>query len=142
MKWNNASASSHSPTDKLISVRLATASLVLAVLGWVIYLLQWCFDLTLGLLLAAATVGMSAILSTFFDILPFLLWLIGIITGHLSLARSGRAGASGINRTIWALVLNYLGFFLTLLFFILIIILIVNGVQSGWFEKVLPFIHK
>jgi hypothetical protein len=44
--------------------KFAVTSLSLGLVGWVVYTLQWCFDLTLGILLAAFTAGISAV---FFD---------------------------------------------------------------------------
>ncbi len=129
-------------TIKPASDRLATASLTLGILGWVFYLLQWCFDLTLGLVLAAVTGGSSAICGSVLDVLPFLLWLAGIMAGHASLTRIRHTGASGRGRTIGGLVLNYLGIFFTLLFIIFIIILIVSGIHAGWLDRLLPFVHK
>jgi hypothetical protein len=108
----------------------------------VIYLLQWCFDLTLGLLLAAFTAGSSAICGTILDVLPFVLWITGIVSGHVSLFQIKRTGGDGRNRAIGGLVFNYFGLFFILIFIVVIIILITTGVQAGWLEKVLPQIHK
>jgi hypothetical protein len=127
---------------KPVSDRLATTSLVLGILGWVLYLLQWCFDLTLGLVLVAATGGGSAICSSALDVLPFLLWLAGIISGHASFSRRKDTVASSKARAIWGLVLSYLGIFFTLLLVILIIILVVSGIHAGWLDKIFPFLHK
>ncbi len=42
-----------------VSNKLATNSLTLGILGWIFYLLQWCFDLTIGLFLAAVSAGVE-----------------------------------------------------------------------------------
>ncbi len=44
--------------------RLATISLSLGLLGWAFYLIQLCFDLTLGLLLTIFIAGPSAVCLT------------------------------------------------------------------------------
>ena len=80
------------------------------------YLLQWCFDLTLGLSLAAFTAGASAICGTILDVLPFMLWITGIVSGHVSLSQIKRTGGYGRNRAIGGLVLNYFGLLFILIF--------------------------
>ena len=69
------------PKDKL-----ANTSLTFGLAGWVLYILQCCFDFTIGLLLDAVTAGISAAFSTVLDILPFVLWLVGIVIGHVALS--------------------------------------------------------
>jgi hypothetical protein len=120
----------------------AVASLILGLLGWTFYLVQWCFDLTLGIFLAAMTGGMNAIISTVFDFLPFVLWVAGLVTGHLALKQSKREGRPGRNMAVWGLVVNYLGLFFSLIFLILIVNLIFAGIGVGLFKNIIPFIHK
>lgn len=127
---------------KAAANRLATTSLVLALFGWVFYLLQWCFDLSLGLVLAAATGGSSALCATVLDVLPFFLWTAGAISGHVALGQIRRSSLPGCGRAVWGLVLNYLGLFFTILLILLVIILLVAGIHTGWFHKILPFLHK
>jgi len=133
---------SSTSTLKPASNKFATVSLVLGVTGWVIYLLQWCFDLTLGLFLAALTGGLSAVCGTLLDILPFMLWLTGIVGGHVSLNQIQQSGAPGKSRAILGLVLNYFGLFFIIIFIIVIIVLITTGVEAGWVEKLLLQIRK
>jgi hypothetical protein len=130
------------PLPESNSNRLATTSLILGIAGWSVYLLQWCFDLTLGLVLAAATLGSSAVCGTVLDALPFLLWLGGVVSGHAALRRIRQTGERGRGRAVWGLALNYAGLVVTILFIILIIVLIVSGVQAGWLEKLLPVFHR
>jgi hypothetical protein len=120
----------------------AVASLTLGLLGWALYILQWCYDLTLGIFLAATTAGVSALVSTFLDLIPFVLWVAGIVTGHLALKQVKREGGTGRNQAIWGLVLNYLGLFFSTIFLIVIAILIFAGIGVGLFTKINPFIHK
>jgi hypothetical protein len=125
-----------------VSNKLASTSLTMGILGWAIYLLQWCFDLTIGLLFAAFTGGTSAICATVLDVLPFMLWLTGIVSGHVALGQIKQSGERGGKRAIWGLILNYSGLFFTLIFIVVIIMLIATGVGAGWLEKLLPQIHK
>ncbi|HEY5271369.1 MAG TPA: DUF4190 domain-containing protein [Anaerolineales bacterium] len=122
--------------------KLATTSLTLGLVGWAIYLLQWCFDLTLGLLLAAFTAGTSAVCSTILDVAPFALWLAGIVTGHTALGQIKRSGGPGRGRAVWGLLLNYFGMFFIVIFTIVVVILIATGVEVGILDKVLPWSHK
>jgi hypothetical protein len=118
--------------------KLANTSLTLGIIGWIIYIGQWCFDLTLGLFLAAVTAGASAICSTVLDLLPFVLWLVGIVTGHAALAQVKHSGAPGRGRAIWGLVLNYSGLFFIIASVILVVVLLALGIGSGWLEKLIP----
>jgi hypothetical protein len=120
----------------------AIASLTLGLLGWALYIFQWCFDLTLGIFLAAMTVGVSALVSSFLDLIPFVLWLAGIITGHLAIKQIKREGGPGRNQAIWGLVLNYLGFLFSTIFLIVIAILIFAGFGVGLFNNIIPYFHK
>ncbi len=122
--------------------KLATTSLTLGLVGWAIYLLQWCFDLTLGLLLAAFTAGTSAVCSTILDVAPFVLWLAGFVTGHTALSQIKRSGGPGRGRADWGLVLNYFGLFFIVIFTIIVVILLATGVGMGVLDKVLPSLHK
>jgi hypothetical protein len=83
------------PGPRPIVNKLANICLTLGILGWVIYLLQWCFDLTLGLLLAAVTAGLSAICANIMDFVPFVAWLIGIVCGHVALGQIKQMGTHG-----------------------------------------------
>jgi hypothetical protein len=121
--------------------KLATTSLTLGILGWFFYLLQWCFDLTLGLLLVTVTGGSSAICATVLDVLPFGLWLTGIVLGHMALGQIKHTSAKGRGRAIWGLILNYCGLFFILILIAAILFLIVSGVGAGWLYKLLPQIH-
>lgn len=117
---------------------LATANLSLGVLGWSFYILQWCFDLTIGLLLAVFTAGSSAVCSSVLDFLPFIFWVVGILTGHVAVQQIKHTGAPGLIRAVWGLVLSYLGIFFTIIFIALIIYLVASGIGGGILEKVLP----
>ena len=127
---------------KPVTNKLATTSLTMGILGWFLYLLQWCFDLTLGLLLAAVTAGASAICSTVLDFLPFVFWLTGIVSGHVALSQVKLTGAHGRGRAVWGLVLSYVGMFFTLLLIAIAVALISTGVGKGVLDKILPSLPK
>jgi len=122
--------------------KLANTSLILGLLGWFIYFLQWCFDLTIGLLLVAMTSGASAICSSVLDFLPFALWLVGILAGHIALVQIRQTGVPGRSRAVWGLVLGYVGEAFTILLIVIIIILVAAGVGVGLLNKVVPSLQK
>lgn len=122
--------------------KLAVASLILGLVGWVLYILQWYFDLTLGILLAAFTAGISAIFVTGLDLIPIILWLAGIIAGHIALSQIKRSGGAGHSQAVWGLFLNYLGLFFSTIFIMVIITLIFAGVGVGILDKTFPLINK
>jgi hypothetical protein len=121
------------------SNKLATTSLTLGIVGWVLYLGQWCFDLTVGLLLSLATGGASAVCSTVLDFLPFVLWIAGIVSGHAALSRVKRSGAPGGGKAVWGLALNYAGLFFIIILIALAVALIAAGVGAGLLGKLFPF---
>ena len=124
------------------SNKLANTSLTLGIIGWVLYLGQWCFDFTVGLLLSVATAGGSAICATVLDFLPFVFWLIGIVAGHVALGQMKRSGAGGRGKAVWGLVLSYSGLFFVVLLIALVVALVVTGIGAGWLVKLFPFIMK
>ena len=125
-----------------VTSKLARTSLTLGILGWILYILQWCFDLTLGLILAAVTAGSSAICATVLDFLPFVLWLIGILTGYVALGQIKQTGLTGRRQATWGLVLSYTGMFFTILLIATIVALITMGVGVGVLDKLLPSFPK
>jgi len=122
--------------------KLAVTSLVLGLVGWSIYILQWCFDLTIGIFLAAFTAGVSAVFSTILDLIPFVLWMAGIVTGHAALSQMKNSGVTRKNQAIWGLLLSYLGLFFSIIFVVILILLIFAGVGVGLFDKIIPFFQK
>jgi hypothetical protein len=122
--------------------KLARTSLILGLFGWFFYLLQWCFDLTIGLFLAAVTGGTSAICSSVLDILPFVLWLVGIVAGHVALGQIRRTAAPGRVAAIGGLILGYVGLAFTILFFVTIILLVAAGFGAAWLYNFIPPLPK
>lgn len=125
-----------------VTSKLARTSLTLGILGWILYFLQWCFDLTLGLLLAFATGGSSAVCSTVLDFLPFVLWLIGILTGHVALGQIKQTRITGRRQAVWGLALGYSGILFTILLIFIVVALVTMGVGVGVLDKVLPSFPK
>ena len=125
-----------------VTSKLARTSLTLGILGWILYFLQWCFDLTLGLLLAFATGGSSAVCSMVLDFLPFVLWLIGILTGHVALGQIKQTGITGRRQAVWGLALGYSGMLFTILLIAMVVALVTMGVGVGVLDKVLPSFPK
>jgi hypothetical protein len=124
--------------SRTVTNRLARISLTLGISGWITYLLQWCFDLTLGLLLATVTAGLSAICATVLDFLPFVLWLLGIVTGHVALGQIKQAGILGRRQAISGLVLSYVGMIFSVLLIVIIFSLIAAGIGVGVHDKIFP----
>jgi hypothetical protein len=125
-----------------VAVKFAMASLTLGMLGWTLYILQWCFDLTIGLLLATVSAGLSTICASVMDFLPLVLWLVGIVTGHLALGQIKHTGVPGRRQAVWGLVLGYLGLFFTILLIVVIVALIASGIGVGLLDKILPSLPK
>ena len=128
--------------SRLATNKLSQTSLILGLLGWFFYLLQWCFDLTLGLLLVAVTGGAGAICSSVLDFLPFAIWLVGIVAGHVALAQIRQTGAPGCSRAVWGLMLGYVGMAFTILLIVIIIILVATGISAGVLNKFIPSLPK
>jgi hypothetical protein len=137
-----AAANSPFPDFRSVPNKLARTSLLLGLLGWFFYLLQACFDFSLGLLLAAVTAGTSAVCSSILDILPFALWLAGIVAGHVALGQLRQSGDPGRSSAVWGLLLSYAGLAFTILFIVGIIILVASGVGAGLLYKFLPSLPK
>jgi len=123
---------------KPVTAKLANTSLTLAILGWGLYLGQWCFDLTLGILLAIFSGGASAVCSTVLDFIPFVLWIVGVVMGHVALRQVKRNGAPGRGRAVWGLILNYSGIFFIVLLTILVLTLLAFGIGAGVLDQILP----
>jgi hypothetical protein len=108
-----------------------------------LYILQWCFNLTISLFLAAATAGISADCSTVLDILTFVLRLVGIVTGHVALSRfKNSAGVIDRSRAIGGLMLGYFGSSFGIIAGVGNLLLVAAGIGRGLLYKAFPFINK
>jgi len=121
--------------------KLANTSLLLGLGGWAAFVLQGCFDLTLGLILTLATAGAGAICTTILDVLPFILWLAGIVVGHAALGQVRHTGEAGRRRAVAGLVLAYSGIFSVILLIVILLILVAAGIKTGWLGRILPAFH-
>jgi predicted histidine transporter YuiF (NhaC family) len=116
----------------------AVASLVSGVIGWVINLGLFFINAFLGLVtLGIGLMCLSPILCGI-GMLPFIGWLVAIITGHLALGEIKRSGEKGHGMAVAGLVLGYTGFGLTILLVILIGVLMILGVTLSL--TTLPFL--
>jgi hypothetical protein len=120
------------------AIKFARTSLTLGILGWILYILQWCFDLTVGLLLALGSGGASAICGTLLDFLPMALWLIGIVTGHIALGNKKHLAVSRRSQAVWGLLLGYTGMAFSVLIVVVFVSLIAAGIGVGVLDKLLP----
>lgn len=109
----------------------AATSLTFGVMGWIIYLGKWCFNFSIGLPFTIVTGGVSVIFSMVLDLLPFSLWLIGIVTGHAALGQVKRSGSPGRGKAIWGLVLSYSGIFFIIALIVLLVFLFVTNYGTG-----------
>jgi len=121
--------------------KLATTSLTLGLLGWAAFLLQGCFDVTLGVILALATAGAGAVCSTILDVLPFALWLTAVVSGHVALGRIRQTGEAGRGRAVAGLVMSYIGLFFVVILLLLAVVLIAAGIKTGWPGRIIPSFH-
>ena len=122
--------------------KLANTSLTFGLAGLVLYILQCCFDFTIGLLLDAVNAGISAAFSTVLDILPFVLWFVGIVIGHVALSKLKYSAGVDRSQAIWGLELGYFGLLFGIIAGVGILFLIAAGMGAGVHYKVFPFIHK
>jgi hypothetical protein len=122
--------------------RLATISLSMGIVGWFIYILQWCLDLTLGILMAVASAGSSAICSSILDFLPLGFWLTGVVTGHMALGQTRQAGTNGRKRAVLGLVLCYSGMVFTILLLGLFVALLSRFIGRDDLGMILPLFSK
>ena len=109
----------------------ATASLAFGIIGWVLYFALWCFNFTIGSFLAILTYGLGLLCLLPLTCFSPLLWLVGVVTGHVGISQIKHTGEGGHGMAIWGLVLNYLGLFLVVGGMIVILILVVTGVLSA-----------
>ncbi|MGZ6346886.1 MAG: DUF4190 domain-containing protein, partial [Anaerolineales bacterium] len=90
----------------------------------------------------AFTAGISAVFSTVLDLIPLVLWLAGIVTGHTAISQIKSKGETGTSQAIGGLFLSYLGLFISIIFIAILIILIFAGVGVGLLYKIIPNFNK
>lgn len=108
----------------------AVTSLVMGIAGWVFYIGMWCFSFLVGWAVAIATYGVGLLCLVPLACLSPLLWLVGVITGHIARGQIRERGESGGGMAMAGLVMGYIGLGLTILGLILAIILSALGFLS------------
>ncbi|MBN2388966.1 MAG: DUF4190 domain-containing protein [Anaerolineales bacterium] len=106
----------------------AVTSMVLGILGWVIYIGMWCLNFLIGWVLLVATAGIGLLCLLPLGCISPLLWFIGIITGHSAQAQIRQRGEGGGGMATAGLWLNWLGIILTVVGSVIIAILLLTGV--------------
>ena len=109
---------------------LATTSMVLGIIGWVLVILNICFQVATGLF-AALTMGLGALLLCCvipLSCLPPIAWLIGVITGHIGQNQIRETGEGGLGMAKAGLIMGYIGLGLVALTICAVIILSAMGV--------------
>ena len=109
----------------------AIASMVMGIASWALYIGLWCFNATFGTLMTIATGGIGLLCLLPLSCISPLLWLVGVITGHVGLSQIKRTGEGGQGMAITGLILGYLGLLFIVGGTIVIIILVVTGVISA-----------
>jgi Domain of unknown function (DUF4190) len=94
--------------------RQATTSLVSGIVAWVLWLLFFCFNWSIGAFLSFATVGITGVLCGIASFFPVIPWVLAIVTGHLAISQIKRTGEPGRGLAIAGLVMGYAGIVITL----------------------------
>lgn len=108
----------------------AVTSLVMGIAGWVFYIGMWCFNFLVGWAVAIATYGAGLFCLVPLACLSPLLWLIGVITGHVAKGQIRERGEGGEGMATAGLVMGYIGLGLTFLGIVLAIVLSALGLLS------------
>ncbi len=108
----------------------AITSLVMGIAGWVFYIGMWCFNFFIGWAMVLGTYGLGLLCLVPLACLSPLLWLVGVITGHMAKGQIHQRGEGGEGMATAGLVMGYLGLGLTVLGVILAIILSALGILS------------
>jgi hypothetical protein len=119
---------------------LAIVSMVSGILGWALFIALLCVNLFLLPMLAVATIGLGLVL--YICLLPAtclspLAWLIGIITGHISLGQIRATNQAGKKMAKAGLIMGYIGLGFMLLSLCAIIILALTGVSIPVLDEIL-----
>lgn len=103
--------------------QLALWSGILGIAGWVFILLNYC----LGAIFTLITLGIGSICIMGVQCIIPILWIIGVILGHVGLGQVNRTGESGKGWAVTGLILGYLG----LLSVLVLVVLVILGVAAG-----------
>jgi hypothetical protein len=118
----------------------AITSLIMGIAGWVLSLGTLCFNALIGPLLTIATYGLGLLCLVPLGCIPPILWLVGIITGHIATSQIKRTHEGGQGMAVAGLIINWLGFVLIVGGTIVITILAVTGVIGlSWLSTLIPY---
>lgn len=118
--------------------KMALTSMVSGIVGWVLWVLILCFNLTIGLVISVATFGVAAICFGIIGYLPVIPWLAAVITGHMGIAQVARTGEGGRGMAIAGLIMGYLGVALTLCVLALLLFGVSLPALLGQFQQSSP----
>lgn len=106
--------------------RLALLSLCLGIIGWLFFLMELCFDITLGTLAAFTTLSIALLCLMPVGLVPYLGWIGAVVTGHIAMLnlKSTENQTGGRGMAIAGLVLGYLPLLITLLGIAIVVILV------------------
>lgn len=107
---------------------LALFSGIAGIAGWVLNLLLFCFNFTIGSLIVGVTMGVGAICLLPLSCIPILAWLAAIIMGHIAMGKIKSTGEAGRGWALTGLICGYVGIGLLILLTILVVILLAVGV--------------
>lgn len=115
----------------------AMISMISGIAGWVLYLVVFCFNATIGLLITLATLGVGLICLQALLCIPPIGWIIAIIIGHLGLSEIKTSGEGGRGMAIAGLVMGYSGFGFIFLSVIVGAVIILLGGSIPIFSELL-----
>jgi len=122
--------------------RKATASLWFSLGGWFMVLLGMCLDATVGAALAVLTFGLGALCLAPLDLIPPVLWLVGIIAGHRALAEIKTTGEAGRGPAVAGLVAGYLGLGTVVVVILAVVILLITGIGLAGLTRWIPYLPQ
>jgi hypothetical protein len=106
----------------------AMVSMIVGIVSWVLTILIFCFNSTIGSLLAVATMGIGLLCLLPLGCLPPIGWIITVIYGHLGLNEIRNTGEPGRGMAIAGLVMGYIGLGIILLSILAVVgILLLGG---------------
>lgn len=115
----------------------ALTSMISGITGWAVWIFSLCFNLTLGWIITAATLGLASLCLIPLGCLPLIAWVVAVITGHMGVSEIRRTGEGGRGMAISGLIMGYVGLGITLLTICVITILIATGTSVGILDQIL-----
>jgi hypothetical protein len=119
---------------------LAIVSLVSSITGWVLFFALLCVNLFILPMFAVATIGIGLILYICLfpaSCLSPLAWLIGIITGYVSINQINESNQTGKGMAKASLIMGYIGLGMVILSLCALVVLGLTGVSIPLLEEIL-----